>query len=152
MKIQVLGGKVCLRCKGKTLLDDVNKLFVLKVCWHRPAMFCLITSNKTFPRKIWIFAEGEGDGIESRLSAIFLNLFYFSNCPKQERKLSVEQLHSMGNLHCYFEGEKYKIEITFWILVTFIVLQWFGHPEQCIPDSYGIPKRSTKFPLKIMKN
>ena len=25
MKIQIMGGKVCLRCKGKTLLDIANK-------------------------------------------------------------------------------------------------------------------------------
>ena len=28
VKIQIMGGKVFLRCKGKTLLGDVNKLFV----------------------------------------------------------------------------------------------------------------------------
>jgi hypothetical protein len=28
VKIQIMGEKVCLRCKGKTLLGDVNKLFV----------------------------------------------------------------------------------------------------------------------------
>ena len=30
VKIQIMGGKVCFRCKGKTLLGDVNKLFVFK--------------------------------------------------------------------------------------------------------------------------
>ena len=30
VKIQNMGGKVCLRCKGKTLLGIVNKLFVFK--------------------------------------------------------------------------------------------------------------------------
>ena len=30
VKIQIMGGKVCLRCKGKTLLGNVNKLFVFK--------------------------------------------------------------------------------------------------------------------------
>ena len=30
-----------------------------------------------FPPIIWIFTKGEIDGIESRLEAIFLNLFYF---------------------------------------------------------------------------
>ena len=30
VKIQIMGGKVCLRCKGKTLLGVVNKLFVFK--------------------------------------------------------------------------------------------------------------------------
>ena len=40
VKIQIMGKKVCLRCKGKTLLGVVNKLL-----------------------------KGEGDGIESRLSS-----------------------------------------------------------------------------------
>ena len=31
MKIQIICGKVCLRCKGKTLLGDVNFVFS-KVC------------------------------------------------------------------------------------------------------------------------
>ena len=30
MKIQIMGGKVCLRCKGKTLLGVVNKLEKVK--------------------------------------------------------------------------------------------------------------------------
>ena len=30
LKIQIMGGKVCLRCKGKTLLGLVNKLFSTK--------------------------------------------------------------------------------------------------------------------------
>ena len=30
VKIQIMDGKVCLRCKGKTLLDIVNKLFLFK--------------------------------------------------------------------------------------------------------------------------
>ena len=46
MKIQIMGGKVCLKHKGKTLLGVVNKLFV-------------------FPPIISIFTEG--DMIESRL-------------------------------------------------------------------------------------
>jgi hypothetical protein len=30
VKIQIMGGKVCLSCKGKTLMGVVNKLFVFK--------------------------------------------------------------------------------------------------------------------------
>ena len=30
VKIQIIGGKVCLRCKGKTLLGLVNKLLETK--------------------------------------------------------------------------------------------------------------------------
>ena len=46
VKIEIMNGKVCLRCKGKTLLDIVNKLLKRKFCWHHPAMFCLITPSK----------------------------------------------------------------------------------------------------------
>ena len=42
-QIQIIGGKVCLRCKGKTLSTNFWKQ---KVCSHHPAMFCLITSSK----------------------------------------------------------------------------------------------------------
>ena len=60
VKIQIMGGKVCLRCKGKTLLGVVNKLRKQKVYWHHPAMFCLIT---------W----GRGDvQIEKSIPSIFL--------------------------------------------------------------------------------
>ena len=43
VKIQIMDKKVCLMCKGKTLLDIVNKLWKQKICWHHPAMFCLCT-------------------------------------------------------------------------------------------------------------
>ena len=45
VKIQIMGGKVSLRFKGKTLLGVVNKLLKTK-SWHQPVMFCLITSSK----------------------------------------------------------------------------------------------------------
>ena len=44
-----------------------------KVCWHYPAMFCLITSSKLSGQQFEF--DGEGDGIESRLSS--KNIFYF---------------------------------------------------------------------------
>ena len=37
VKIQVMGGKVCLRRKGKTLLGIVNKLFVIKSLLTTPS-------------------------------------------------------------------------------------------------------------------
>ena len=37
LKIQIMGGKVCLRCKGKTLLGIVNKLFVFKSLLTSPS-------------------------------------------------------------------------------------------------------------------
>ena len=62
VRIQIMGGKLCLRYKGKTLLGDVNKLL--------KAMFCLYNSSKlSCPwfeyRPVWIFTVGEG--IKSRL-------------------------------------------------------------------------------------
>ena len=61
VKIDIMGRKVCLRCKGKTLLGIVNKLFEFKG---------LATPSNVLPFKpflaiIWIFTEGEGDGIKS---------------------------------------------------------------------------------------
>ena len=37
VKIQIIGGKVCLRCKGKTLLDVVNKLLKTKSLLTSPS-------------------------------------------------------------------------------------------------------------------
>ena len=37
VKIQIMGGKVCLRCKGKTLLGDVNKLLKTKSLFTTPS-------------------------------------------------------------------------------------------------------------------
>ena len=57
VKIQIIGRKVCLRCKGKTLLRDVNKLFVFYYL------------KQTFPPIIWVFTQGKDDETESRLSS-----------------------------------------------------------------------------------
>ena len=48
MKIQIIGGKVYYSCEGKKLVGDIKQ---------------------TFPPTIWIFTEGKGDEIESRLSS-----------------------------------------------------------------------------------
>jgi hypothetical protein len=37
VKIQIMGGNVSLRCKGKTLLGDVNKLFETKSLLTSPS-------------------------------------------------------------------------------------------------------------------
>ena len=37
VKIQIMGGKVCLRCKGKTLLGGVNKLLKTKSLLTSPS-------------------------------------------------------------------------------------------------------------------
>jgi hypothetical protein len=67
VKIQIMGGKVCLRCKGKTLLDIVNKLFVFKSLLKSPSNVLPYYLKATFQLIIRIFTEG--DGIESRLSS-----------------------------------------------------------------------------------
>ena len=41
MKTQIMGRKICWRCKGETLLGVVNKLL-----GKHPAMFCLYVSSK----------------------------------------------------------------------------------------------------------
>ena len=83
VKIQIMSGKVCLRRKGKTLLGIVNKLrpriLASNSCYLD---FLLAIMHQYFaftplPPKIWIFAEGEGDEIESKLCSYFL-LFYFT--------------------------------------------------------------------------
>ena len=66
MKIQIMVGKVCLRCKGKTLLGIVNKLLNAKSLLASPSNVLPYYLKQTFPPIIWIFTEGEGDGIESR--------------------------------------------------------------------------------------
>ena len=45
---------------------STNFLFS-KICWQRPAMFCTLHLKETFPPIIWIFIEGEGDEIKSKL-------------------------------------------------------------------------------------
>ena len=47
VKIQIMGGNVSLRCKGKTLLGDVNKLFIIKSLFTTPSNFL-----QTFPPMI----------------------------------------------------------------------------------------------------
>ena len=49
VKIQIMGGKVCLRCKGKTLLSDVNKLFVFKSLLTMPGNVLSLRLKQTFP-------------------------------------------------------------------------------------------------------
>ena len=42
VKIQIMGRKVCLRCKGEAFLGIVNKHLNEKSCWHHPAGFALL--------------------------------------------------------------------------------------------------------------
>ena len=52
VRIQIMGGKVCLRFKGKTLLSVVNKLFVFKSLLTRPSNVLPLHLKQTFLPKI----------------------------------------------------------------------------------------------------
>ena len=69
VKMQIMGGKVGLRSKGKTLLWIVNKLFVFKSLLTMPSNVLPLLLKPTFLPIIWIFTEVEEDGIVSRLSS-----------------------------------------------------------------------------------
>ena len=63
VKIQIMGGKVSLSCKGKTLLGVVNKLLKTKSLLTSPSNVLPYYLKETFPSMIWIFTKVEGDGI-----------------------------------------------------------------------------------------
>ena len=48
------------------MLCDVNKRFVFKGLLTKPSNVLPLYLKQTFPHIIWIFTEGEGDGIKSR--------------------------------------------------------------------------------------
>ena len=64
VKIQIMGGKVCLRCKGKTLLGLVNKLL------KTTSLSNVLPYNLNNFDRIWRWWDW--------IQAIFLNLFYFN--------------------------------------------------------------------------
>ena len=66
MKIQIIGCESLLL--EKTLLGDVNKLFVYKSLMTTHSNVLPLHLKQTFTAIILIFTEGEGDGIETRLS------------------------------------------------------------------------------------
>ena len=94
VKIQIMGRKVCLRCIGKTLLGDVNKLFVFKSLLTTLSNVLPLHLKQTFWPITWIFIEGEGDGIKSRLlfkifSTFFTIWYSYFPTPSAERTLSL---------------------------------------------------------------
>ena len=66
VKIQNMGGIVCLRCKGKTFLV-VKKLFIFKSLLTTPSNVLTSHLKQTFLLIIWIFNEDEGERNEFRL-------------------------------------------------------------------------------------
>ena len=81
VKIQIMGGKVCLRRKGKTLLGIVSNFFVFK-SWPHPAIYAF----KPSPPLIWIFTKG--DRIQT---TYLLNLFYFTE--KERKTIKIFAIH-----------------------------------------------------------
>ena len=71
MKIQIIGGKNCLRCKGKTFLGIVNKLFVFKSLLTTTNNGLPLHLKQTFPTIRWKWLDW--------IQAIILNLFYFTS-------------------------------------------------------------------------
>ena len=63
VKTQIMGKNVCLRCKGKTLLGTVNKLFAKKFVDSAQQCFAEKNKNKKFKCSRLL----EGDEIEYRL-------------------------------------------------------------------------------------
>ena len=70
VKIQIMGGKVCLRCKGKTLL---GVFLFSKVCWQRQVNFCLYNPTKLscpyfeFSQKVKVMGLNPGYFLKSFL-------------------------------------------------------------------------------------
>ena len=72
MKIQIMNGKVWLRCKGKTLLGIANNFLYSKFWWQNPVMFCLYifpAPNLNFHQR-WRWWDW--------IQANFLNLLIFT--------------------------------------------------------------------------
>ena len=72
-----MGRKVCLRCKGKTLLGVDNKLFVFKSLLTMPSIVLPFTPQANFPAHNlnlhWRWRWWDC------IQAIFLNLFYVTS-------------------------------------------------------------------------
>ena len=78
VKIQIIGGKVCLRCKGETLLGIfVFKSFLTSLCNVLPYFL-----RYSFLPIVWIFTESEGNRIKLRLPfKLFSTLLQNKNQP-----------------------------------------------------------------------
>ena len=61
------------------MLGDVNKLFVFKSLLKMPNNVLPFHLKLTVPPTIWIFTEGEGDGIEYKLHFKIFTTLRFVN-------------------------------------------------------------------------
>ena len=113
VKIQIMVGKFCLRCKSKTLhcWELSMKFWKQNVCWHQPAKFCLVTSSKLSAINLnfhWRWRWWD------RIQAIFFNLFYFTDLEDAFGQICVKTLkHSVFVL--ILEKNKIKHhQLLFW--------------------------------------
>ena len=127
VKIQIMSGKVCLRCKGKRLLVVVNKL--LKTICLLTSPSNMLSSQVNLPvdnlyfhwRWRW----------KDRIQAIFLNLFYFTinlynswtettvrHVPKLKKFLVKMQLHKGSSSYILRRPQNFvKYSPYFWLYV-----------------------------------
>ena len=113
VEIQIIDGKICLRCKGKTLLGDVNKLFVcFQSLLTTPSNVLPLHLKQTFPPiQIWIFTEG--DGIEFRLP------------------FKIFSTHHLTYIKWFWTKAMFPMfamSFVTWIDVTFSILDWLTLP------------------------
>ena len=87
VKIQIMGWKVCLRGKGKTLL---GKLLHSKVCWHNPEMFCFYIFP---PLKVTVIRSNPGYHLK------YFLLYLGPKCLNRKIKTSIvfSDLNLVGN-------------------------------------------------------
>ena len=133
---QIMGVKVCLWCKSKTLLGIVNKLWKQKVCWHHPAIFRLITSSKLSRHDMnfkWRWRWWD------QIQTTFLNLFYYCN---------ISDSIFIG-MHCPFIGPHFILDWPKFIGLNRTYLTWLKKQKsflknQCWSVSKSSGLRRTK--------
>ena len=96
VKIQIMGGKVCLRCKGKTLLGVVKKHLKTKSLLTSPSNvlpfhFPVDNLNCHWRWRWW-----------DRIQAIFLNLFYFT-----QYSVKLRNIGEIGDSFCVKSWARY---------------------------------------------
>ena len=77
VKIQIMGRKVCLRCKGKTMHGVVNKLLNTKSLLTITQQCFALLPQGNFSANNLIFYECEGDGIGSDPSSLLKSFLLF---------------------------------------------------------------------------
>ena len=88
----------------KKLIGDVNKLFVFKSLLTTPSNVLPLHLKQAFLPIIWIFTEGEGDRIESRLP---FKIFYFKGWSKIQVKT---RINDYQHIHIWFKFKSFRLQ------------------------------------------